>query len=364
MVGFRGRVHVVVAHHIAHRQAAGSNRPGGRNRYRPRAVVARGQRLHRGQNALSLVDIRRALFVPHGPHKHAGMIAVAADKIFKLPQSLGIRRHHARLVKHQHAQLVAGVQQLRRGRIVRGPQRIAAHLLQLADPVVLHRVGQRSAHAGVVLVVAGAFHFHRASVQQESLLRVELHRANAERGPVAVHRLAAHPHLGHQRVQVSLLQRPQQRLVQSHLLRAGLLPSGCGNKHRSRDRLAHLFAGGVQHRGHDACILRRQAVVIQFRADAESRGAGPYLRFDKSPPLLHVHRVVLHQPHMAIDARSLVKPAVARRGVHAHQQHISAVGIGKVRHVEAERIVTPAVTPDVKTVEDDHRLPVRAVKLQ
>ncbi len=99
------------------------------------------------------------------------MIAVAPHEILELAQAFGIRRHHARLVEDQHAQLVAGVEQLRRGRIVRGAQGVAAHLLQLANAVVLHRVGQRRAQAGVVLVIAGAFHLDRLAVEQEALLR-------------------------------------------------------------------------------------------------------------------------------------------------------------------------------------------------
>ena len=93
----------------------------------------------------ALVGVGLAFFVAHRPHEDAGMIAVAADEILKLAQPFGIRRHHARLIEDQHAQLVAGIEQLRRGRIVRGAQAVAAHLLQLAHAVVLHGVGQRRA---------------------------------------------------------------------------------------------------------------------------------------------------------------------------------------------------------------------------
>ncbi len=52
-------------------------------------------------------------FVAHGPHEDAGMIAIAADEIGELAQAFRIRRHHARLIEDQHAELVAGVEQLR-----------------------------------------------------------------------------------------------------------------------------------------------------------------------------------------------------------------------------------------------------------
>ena len=48
--------------------------------------------------------------------------------------------------------------------------RIAAHLLQLADAVILHRVRQRRADPGVVLVIARPFQLHRLAVEEESLL--------------------------------------------------------------------------------------------------------------------------------------------------------------------------------------------------
>ncbi len=66
------------------------------------------------------------------------MVAVTANQIYKLVQTLRVRRHHARLVHDQHTQLVTGVEKLRRGRVVRGAQRVAAHLLQLTDAEILH----------------------------------------------------------------------------------------------------------------------------------------------------------------------------------------------------------------------------------
>ena len=141
----------------------------------------RRDRLHRGQDVQPDLGVRLALFVAHRPHEDAGVIAVAAHEILELASALRIRRHHARLIEHQHAQLVAGVEQFGRGRVVRRAEGVAAHLLQLADAVVLHGVGQRRAEPGVVLVIAGALQLDRLAVEEEALLRVELDDANAER---------------------------------------------------------------------------------------------------------------------------------------------------------------------------------------
>ena len=49
-------------------------------------------------------------------------------------------------------------------------------------------------------------------------------------------------------------------------------------------------------------------------------------RRDEGSPLLHVNRVRLHQPDVPINSRALVEPAIARGGIHAHQQDILAAG--------------------------------------
>ena len=120
---------------------------------------------------------------------------------------------------------------------------------------------------------------------------------------------------------------------------------------------------GIENGRDDARVAQRLAVVVDFGADGERGRAGLHLRRDERAPLLHVDRIRLHQPHVAVDSRALVEPAVARRGVHAHQQHIAAAGIGKIGDVEAEGIVAAAVAADVEAVEDHHGFAVGAVEL-
>ena len=116
------------------------------------------------------------------------MIAVAPDHVLELRQAFRVRGQHARLVEHQHAEFVAGVEQFRRRRVVRRADAVAAHLLQLAHAEVLHGIGQRHADAGVILVVAGALHLDGLAVEEEALVGVELQVANAEARLVAVRR--------------------------------------------------------------------------------------------------------------------------------------------------------------------------------
>src|ERR1035437_3346925 len=103
--------------------------------------------------------------------------------------------------------------------------RVAVHFLQLSDAVVLESVGESRAYSGMVLVVAGSFQLDRLSVQEESLLRVEFHRANAEGRLATVDYIAASAYLGHQPVEVSLLKGPEEGPADNHLLAVGLFSS-------------------------------------------------------------------------------------------------------------------------------------------
>ena len=185
--------------------------PDGRDRYGPRTVVLRGDGFHRGQNVQALLGVRLAFFIAHRPHEDAGMIAVAPHQIGELAQAFGVRRHHARLVEHQHAQLVAGVEQFRRGRIVRGAQRSCSPSPAACGcgSTARSRAARRPLRRGPGDCRCPSA--SRLAVQKEALLRVELDGANAEGRFVAIDDFAADLDLGHQLVEVALLERPEER---------------------------------------------------------------------------------------------------------------------------------------------------------
>ena len=81
------------------------------------------------------------------------MIAVAADDPLELRQRFPVGAVVALLVDHQHAQLVARIEQRGRGRIVRAAPGVRAHFLELRDPPAVQRVGNAGADAGMVLVI-------------------------------------------------------------------------------------------------------------------------------------------------------------------------------------------------------------------
>ena len=144
-----------------------------------------------GQAGAHRLALHLPLLVADGPHHHAGMVAIAQHQRLQLGPPHAARAHGPRLVQHQHAQAIADLQHLGRRRVVRGAVGVAAHLLEAPDPQLLQGVRDGRAHAGVVLVIAGALDDVGPAVQQESPVRVEGHAAHAERRLHGVTALAA-----------------------------------------------------------------------------------------------------------------------------------------------------------------------------
>ena len=175
------------------------------------------------------------------------MVAVALDQPLQLAHPLRVRRHHARLVQHQHSHAVAGVQKLRRRRIVRGAAGVRAHPLQPLQPVGLNAVRNGLAHARVVLVVAGPLDLHRLAVQEEPLVRIEAHGANAKRLRVPIGRGAVHLDRRHRAIHIRRVERPDVRVPHRRMQRkrggiAGL------NRRRVRHRRGHGLSR-IVHQG-------------------------------------------------------------------------------------------------------------------
>ena len=123
-----------------------------------------------------------AFLVGDRPDHDAGVVAVAADQAFEAVQVGGVAAQQPVLIHDQHAEPVAGLEQFGRGRVVRGAIGVVAHLLEAGDAEILEPVGQGGAHAGMVLVVAGALEHVRLAIQQETFVGIERDRADAEFG--------------------------------------------------------------------------------------------------------------------------------------------------------------------------------------
>ena len=97
-----------------------------------------------------------------------------------------VAAEQAVFIHDQHPQPVAGLEQFRRGRVVRGADGVATHLLEFRDAEILQGIRQRRADARVVLVIAGALEFVVLAVQQKTFFHVEPDGADAKRGFLAV----------------------------------------------------------------------------------------------------------------------------------------------------------------------------------
>ena len=240
------------------------------------------------------------------------MIAVAAHQVFELAEALGVRRHHARLVEHQHAQLVAGVQQFRAwAGCARCGRRCSPSPAVCGRGNTEPRRAARRPRPAWSWWLQVPLSLTDLPFRRKPFSRVEAQRADAEGGLVAVRDGAAGFDFGDQLVQIALL-------------RATTAPAAspisavrrCGHPTR---RLA--LAPWRPCR--PSCPRDREWWKSRARSGAPlpslstsvrigTRGlAGAHLGAHQGAPLVDVHRLRLDQPDVAIDARAFVEPAVA-----------------------------------------------------
>ena len=270
------------------------------------------------------------------------------------------------LVHHQQSQPVAGIEQLWRGRVVRRAVGVAAHVLEAAHAKLLHGIRHGHADAGVILVVAGAEQLQRAAVEEEALVGVEAERANAKRRVAGVYDLVAHADLSVQRVQRGAVHVPELRARELHvLLRLEV--------HPLREPELEQPAGGflparVEHGAMDLTDRLLVGLIDDSRADRDVRPAGTRLvvegRSDERAPVPDVQRRGLRQPHVAVDARALVPPALDVGGVDAHRQHVLATVVRHIADVEVEARVAAAVVADAMPVQPHFAAAEDAVELE
>ncbi len=294
------------------------------------------------------------------------MIAVAADHHVPLAHVLRIAAEQPVLVHDQHAEPVARVEQLRRGRIVRGANAVAAEFLQLVDAEFLQRIGNGRANAGVVLVIAGAVNRVRLAVQHETLVRIKDRGADAEDGFLLVNRFAVHRNRGDELVELGRFRRPEhgRRNLRLQLQRGLQFAAHLLRSLELRDRLAvrrndfavHHRVDGVgefvEHVGFDVdCRRARRHVVLE-------------LGINENPVRRDGHRRGLLQPGVAINARAFVEPALELRRVHLHGDDVALAELHHVRDVLAERVIAALVPAHDPAVDKNRRVAIHAIERQ
>ncbi len=157
------------------------------------AGLARGIELMReGIGARVEVVVVLRLVDAHAPENDRGMVPVAADHAVDvvdgeiLPGLIADVLPAGNLFEDQQADLVAGIEEVARLRIVRGADDVALQVLAQDEGVAaLHAAGHGLAHPGEGLMAVEAAQLDDRAVERESLRR-ELRFAEADAARVAV----------------------------------------------------------------------------------------------------------------------------------------------------------------------------------
>ena len=216
-------------------------------------------------------------------------------------------------------------------------------------------------------MVADALQFQVAAIQGEALVLVETDGADAERRRVSIHGQIVLEHLGHQRVEVGMVDVPALRLRHGqkgwdgersrprgigwnrHVHEGAAHHDAVGAEHRRLHRGLDLFAGTVAQRG----FHRHRSLVIAHLG-----------RCDIGAPMGNIHGPGNVEPHVAIDARARIP---ARRVILGREPHSNEVGnaveIQVRREVQAEAYVAVRTPAQLMPVQPHLRIGHSAVEL-
>src|SRR5208282_1842162 len=83
--------------------------------------------------------------------------------------------------------------------------------------------------------------------------------------------------------------------------------------------------------------------ILHNRPQVHGGGIPSRLRTHVALPLSEVQRIGLGEPHVPVNSRAFVEPAVAKTRVHAHYQIVLAPVVQIVGEIETERRVAVVV---------------------
>ena len=322
----------------------------------PRRVQPLHQGRHPAHHLVADLGPLHRFLVEDGPHKHAGMVAVAPDQPFELAHVLWAGVEVAVLVHDQQAELVALVEQLNGGRVMGTAVGVDPHFLELAQAERPQGIGHGHAHAGMVLVIADALDLQGAAIQEESAFGIETEGAETAPGDHFIHPLPPAQQAGLHAIQHRLVHRPQARRLhrdgQPHhgLIKRFYLGGGAALGHRPT-------CGIQQDHFHGRPRCRRPGMGHRHLHRHSPPAARPAHRLGEHSIRRDVGSRALHQPGVPIDPGPLVPPALHGVGIHAHRDgvHLVAVG-GKGREVDIEGGVAAPVAMHDAAVEPDRAM--------
>ena len=274
--------------------------------------------------------------------------------------------HVERLVHHEHAQPVAGLEHRDRQRVVRRPDGVETGGPEQLDPALLRPADRRGSEGPVVVVQARAAEQHRLAVDPQALARVQLDRAYAERGPDLRPRLGSgrrrrHQGTGHG-VEMGGVDAPSLRLRQVQPVPDQRGLAG-GEGHRSLVALDRLAAGVGDRRGQggggggEGLVGHLGGHLDHGLVRLDVQGG------DAHPVGDDVHRVVNVQHDGPVEPATGV-PAGVLAGADLDPHFVGVAEAQKGLDVDEEARVAVGPVARELVVDEHHRVPERALELQ
>ncbi len=313
-------------------------------------------------------------FVADAPENDAGVIAIAIDHgdqvrlaplvvepavtIFFLGQLPLVEG----FVHDEKSHLIAQVEKLRRGRIMRGAQRVASHALQkLQLPLVTPAQGN-GAETPEIGVIANTLDLHVLAVEKKALVLGEDERADAERRRHRIGEHTLHPDFGDGVIKNGCFAGPKFGVGKRNGLIERRVPL---RRHRLRGFLAaDLLAIRIEQPHGEDRFARRGTVVVNLRLHADVRAIHRGLgRRDVGAPLCNVNRFRGDQPDIAIESRSRIPPATRLLHVQAHGEDILfAAKVSRRRQVIIKAAEAIRTIPEEFSIQPDLAVHVSAVE--
>ncbi len=118
----------------------------------------------------------------------------------------------------------------------------------------------------------------------------------------------------------------------------------------------HGFARGIENLPGDSGVLGLLALIHHHRRERQRGGASVERGAHSALPLAEVQRIGFGEPDVAIDAGTLVEPAVAKAGVNASHDVILCAEGEEVGEVESKGGVAVVVAADEATIDEEQHV--------
>src|SRR5579872_4731024 len=212
-------------------------------------------------------------------------------------------------------------------------------------------------------MIAGTFDLDGFAVEKKSLVGIPSKLAYAEADALRIACFAAGLDRDNRRIHIRRFRRPE-RGIRHVRARRESCGSVRGDRLRRGLRRRHDFSRGIEYLPAHAATFRLPAVVLHVRSKAQRRGA----TFDRSAnvtvPMSQMERIGLRQPHVPINPCTFIEPAIAKAGVHAHDQLILTAIVKEIRDVEAEGRIAVVVAAHERSVQKYERAAERAIEFK